>query len=471
MLLGIAPVLKWLTQAKMDRFQKVPGIWFFGVYFQVLPFGIRFFEKLAEFSQKYGAEGVYEMDNLGERIVVTCCRETAMEVLEKRPYHIIRGDPLTERPLFGGCAFSNGKQWQKERRLICPFLSEKPVAAAAGKLEQVVDVLLSGIAAESQNGREGVASCLRLLTLANDNMLAAVLTGEEPLEERPSEWSEATTAYGLAALMTLLPLVSSLRDWGIPIFGSKLSSAKQRALDACMAKGADGTFVGRLRSLVSTGEMCGNEVAQFIVSIVFAGHAPGATAAWALYHLAQLPEVQDSIVRELEHDQKKSTWAQAVWLEALRLYPLETHNYRTADTVTIAGRKVPAGTKVLIHMRHLLQNFHEPKLGEDLHEFRPGRWIGPNGIHSTPFNSLVFGHGSRECVGRLLAESFGPMVIAKVAERFVLSPDHDSQEKTFKDGPGAIGTPELTHANVRFKLRGTKGQPLDDCDGISNYIV
>ena len=68
MLLGIAPVLKWLTQAKVDRFQKVPGIWFFGVYFQVLPFGIHFFEKLAEFSQKYGSEGVYEMENLGERV-------------------------------------------------------------------------------------------------------------------------------------------------------------------------------------------------------------------------------------------------------------------------------------------------------------------------------------------------------------------------------------------------------------------
>ena len=309
---------------------------------------------------------------------------------------------------------------------MCPFLSEKPVAAAAGQLQRVVDA---------------------------------------------SEWSEASNAYGLAALLTLFPVVSSLRDWGIPIFGSKLNSAKQRALDACMGKKAEGTFVGRLRSLISTGELTNEEVAQFHATIAFAGYAPGHMAAWALYYLAQLPELQDSIVRELEQDQgEKSTWAQALWLETIRLYPLETHQYLTADTVTIAGRKVPAGTKVLIHMRHLLQNFHEPKLGEDLREFRPSRWIGPDGIHATPFNSLVFGHGARECVGRALAERFGPMVIASVVQRFVLSPDPFSEEKTFKDGPGSVGTPELKRANMRFQLRCTKGQALDECHGVSNHV-
>ena len=85
---------------------------------------------MEEFSQKYGDEGVYEMEVLGERDIVCCSWEVAQEVWQNRPFRMIRGklDDFHAKKTPMGMNLADGKQWQQERRLMHPFFSEKAVA-------------------------------------------------------------------------------------------------------------------------------------------------------------------------------------------------------------------------------------------------------------------------------------------------------------------------------------------------------
>lgn len=69
-----------------------------------------------------------------------------------------------------------------------------------------------------------------------------------------------------------------------------------------------------------------------------------------------------------------------------------------------------------MNYRHVLHTAPEvkSKLGEDLHVFRPSRWIGPEGlVKCPPFDSLPFGNGARLCLGKQLADYEGRLVIAE----------------------------------------------------------
>ena len=93
------------------------------------------------------------------------------------------------------------------------------------------------------------------------------------------------------------------------------------------------------------------------------------------------------------------------------------------EPVTLAGRKLPEGTTIFLALRSILRNDPEVKkeLGDDLHDFRPSRWLGPEGLNRhPPFDALPYGYGPRICVGMRLADYEARLAIAKVVHRFVL---------------------------------------------------
>ena len=468
--LALKPLWKWLREPEVDRFRKVPGMGFFGVYFQILPLNMRLFRKMEEFSQKYGDEGVYEMEVLGERDIICCSWEVAQEVFENRPFKVIRGklEDFHAKLMPMGMNLADGKQWQQERRLMHPFFSEKAVAEHRLKMEQAAEQLLSRLLAESSKGGEVSLLCafeLSFAQLFSDMVVGGDLP--EGSEAFPQWWQIWERLVQRSVLSYLFPLLHL--DFKLPFFGSVLEAAKAKAVEACMAAGSpgDGTFFGRLRSLALEGQMSWDRLSGFIISFMLAaGHAPAFGLSWSFYHLARLPDVQEAIFQEVMKG-KKSLWAEALLLETLRLYPFEVHNYHTTEEILLAGRKVPPGTSVRVHLRHLFRNFKEPKLGEDLQEFRPARWVGPDGIvQAPPYNSLFWGHGSRECLGRRIIESFAPMVIAKVVERFVLMPS-SAEEVIFSDKPPAFGVATPKHANVQLRPRSLKpGLDHEDHEGV-----
>ena len=341
MLLALKPLWKWLREPSVDRFPKVPGMGFFGVYFQVFPLNLRLFGKMEEFSQKYGNEGVYEIEVLGERDIICCSWEVAKQVLENRPFRMIRGklEDFHAKLTPMGIDLPDGKQWQQERRLMHPFFSQKAVAENRMKIERAVEQVMSRLVAESAKGV--AVSFVRVFELSMAQFFSDLVVGEElpdGSDAFPQWWQSWERLVRTSAANYVFPILNL--DWKLPFFGSALEAAKAKAVEACMAAGSpgDGTFFGRLRSLALEGQMSSERISGFIISFMLAaGHAPAVGMSWSFYHLARLPDVQEAIFEEVQKG-KKSLWAEAHLLETLRLYPFEVHWFHTAEEIILAGR-------------------------------------------------------------------------------------------------------------------------------------
>lgn len=170
------------------------------------------------------------------------------------------------------------------------------------------------------------------------------------------------------------------------------------------------------------GDLSSCEMADHLQQWFMAVFELAPTIYWALFHLALLPELQEAMAMEmsLSQGEGKSIWAEALFLETIRFYPFELRSFQTEEHITLAGRQVPPRTKIIIDIHHILRHLPTSKLGDDL-EFRPARWVGPEGIiDAGPCNDMAFGYGTRSCAGKLLAQAFIPKLLAQIVKEFVL---------------------------------------------------
>eukprot|EP00435_Cladocopium_sp_Y103_P068442 s818_g31.t1 len=278
-----------------------------------------------------------------------------------------------------------------------------------------------------------------LLPLYTADVLCATAFGKDlgMLETRKTELVQDVKMM-LGALSTRSFV--QIPYWKIPIIGRYLdggNAATDRlghTVKALMNEqaGQGATVVEKLRQMDGD-KLSHQEVVGNLIVLFGAGTDTTSVAlSWAFYHLArdqQLQQIVADEVKDLPEEvspQHLDSFLQvhALWLEVLRFNgPAPFEIQETREEVEIDGRVVKPGAEVLLCYRHILKNAPElkAKLGDDLHAFRPSRWLGPEGIvKCPPFDSLPFGHGARVCLGRLLADYEGRLVIAQVVRHFVL---------------------------------------------------
>jgi len=108
-----------------------------------------------------------------------------------------------------------------------------------------------------------------------------------------------------------------------------------------------------------------------------------------------------------ESDSASLVYLQAVLKEVLRVHPpgplLSWARLATSD-VHVDGRLVPAGTTAMVNMWAIT---HDPRVWKEPMEFRPERFLGPDGPEFPIFGSDMrlapFGSGRRSCPGKMLA--------------------------------------------------------------------
>jgi len=106
--------------------------------------------------------------------------------------------------------------------------------------------------------------------------------------------------------------------------------------------------------------------------------------------------------------------------EALRLYPPVFFLPRQAlEDDEIDGFTIPAGTVVapVVYAIH-----RHPDVWEHPERFDPGRFTGPRaaGRHSLAW--MPFGAGQRQCLGKDVALLEGRLILARILQRYVLTP-------------------------------------------------
>lgn len=143
--------------------------------------------------------------------------------------------------------------------------------------------------------------------------------------------------------------------------------------------------------------------------LMLAGHETSAsTMAWMVGLMAQHPSCFRRAVEEVEAlgkipetvaELKKLPYIEAVFREALRLYPPVAFDARTIEgELSLEGRDVPPGTRVGIPLMHLSRH---PERERDPDAFVPERWLDRGALG--PLELMQFGGGPHFCLGYHLA--------------------------------------------------------------------
>ncbi|KAL8581441.1 hypothetical protein ACOMHN_004326 [Nucella lapillus] len=158
---------------------------------------------------------------------------------------------------------------------------------------------------------------------------------------------------------------------------------------------------------------------------------------WALLLFLHHPLVQEKCFQEISEvlgphrppsmsDRPQLVYLEATIQEVMRradIGPLAGVHAASHD-VTFRDYVIPKGTTVLIDLSSVLQ---DPKIWGDPENFRPERFIGPDGKLTKPDEFIPFLTGRRMCLGESLARMEMFLYMANLIQHFRFLPPEDEQ--------------------------------------------
>jgi len=177
------------------------------------------------------------------------------------------------------------------------------------------------------------------------------------------------------------------------------------------------------------------------IMFVAGSETTAVTTSWTLCHLARSPEVQERARREVvgfleasggaeralgpqEFSLSKLPYLEGCILEGLRLHPVvdgPINALKAMEPFEMLGRRFPAGTMLFPLFKVAMQRDMRDRFGwDDLEEFRPERWLSPDGgIDRDKERAIMtFGGGPRVCPGALMAKKQMAVLLCSLLSRF-----------------------------------------------------
>lgn len=163
-------------------------------------------------------------------------------------------------------------------------------------------------------------------------------------------------------------------------------------------------------------QLSDEKIVNVVMDLFGAGFDTVTTAiSWSLLYLVTSPSVQKKIQEELDtvigrarrprlSDRSQLPYMEAFILETFRhssFVPFAIPHSTTRDT-NLSGFYIPKGRCVFVNQ---WQINHDQKLWDDPSEFRPERFLTPNGTINKALSEQVtlFGLGKRKCIGETIA--------------------------------------------------------------------
>jgi cytochrome P450 len=345
------------------------------------------------------------------------------------------------RPVLGnGLLLNEGEHWRARRRLIQPELQR---ARVRGYAETIARWTSWELAQWSAGAVRDVYEDMSALTMG---VATELIFGVDARTAHPVAQAlrgavrEATRGRPLRALplMRYLPTPANARE-------ALVVRRLDRAVHALIRDARKRPGSGMLAALLRAGDSDARQQRDDLVTLFFGAYDTTSNAlAWALHLVATRPETAARLAAEAADpagDASEGGYAEAVILEALRLYPSGWAESREAlRDCEIGGNRVARGDSVVVSQWVM---HRDPRWFDAPLAFRPERWLGgladrlPRGAY------FPFGIGPRRCVGASLAMLESAMVLRAVARSWRLRP------------AGASPVPEAI-----FTLRPKGGLPL-----------
>ena len=344
------------------------------------------------------------------------------------------------RAIFGtGLLTAVGDDWQRQRRLNAPAFSGQRLAGYGAVMVRYAGAMLKGW---KPGERIDVHAEIMALTL---EIAAETLFGTNV--KRDIADIEQSTNVLMAEISARLRRPFFIPD-GVPIPGNVRYRRALRRIDQLVtriiaARRQSGEDRGDLLSLLllardENGEpMTEQQIRDEVVTMLLAGHETTALAlSWTCYLLSRHPTIESRLATELRDvlgtraatvgDLASLTFCEQAINEAMRLYPPAWAIGREAiDPCEIGGYRVPAGMTIFIAPWVL---HRDPRYFDDPNEFRPDRWASGLAKQLPRFAYMPFGGGPRTCIGSRFAMMEAVLILATIAQHFVLEAQHERPE-------------------------------------------
>ncbi|GLI67209.1 hypothetical protein VaNZ11_011116 [Volvox africanus] len=225
--------------------------------------------------------------------------------------------------------------------------------------------------------------------------------------------------------------------------GGNAAATKAAAVVAPAAPNvAVGSFLGLILSArdKSSGDVLSDlQVTAQVQTFILAGYETTANGlAFAVYCVATNPEVESRLLEEIdsvlgseraptEEDLPRLPYTEAVFNEAMRLYPPAHVTSRFENTAVQVGNfTVPPQTPIFLS---IFSSHHNPDIWPRAEEFIPERFMPDSPRYAevcarVPYAHSPFGYGSRTCIGFKFALQEAKVALARMYQRlrFQLEP-------------------------------------------------
>ncbi|KAK3365840.1 cytochrome P450 [Lasiosphaeria ovina] len=209
---------------------------------------------------------------------------------------------------------------------------------------------------------------------------------------------------------------------------------KRREIDEAKMEDSEIREKDILSAIVASGLQDEEEILSHILTILAAGHESTAiTLAWAIFKLAQHPDVQEKLRAEVLKAQAAGIgsdgaptldeinslpYLRCFLMEVLRLYPAFPSMMREpARATTVGGLSIPKGKQIMVSPYAV--NRSRELWGDDADEFRVERWEASHSGGATSSQAfLTFSSGPRICIGKDFATLSLKVFLTVLVARF-----------------------------------------------------
>lgn len=350
-----------------------------------------------------------------------------------------------ERVLGKGLVTSAGDYHRKQRRLIQPVFHRQRISGYGESFAKIAseasDKFSDGKQLDFQEAMYELALGMVTRTLFDvslDSDVASTIRTAFPRKGGPLRWEMSP----IWKFLLYLPLPANrqfkrgLRNVDAILY--KMIEERRRG----SGDGEDLLSVLLTVQDGDTGEKLDDkELRDEAMTLLMAGHETSSGAlTWAYYLLGTNPEARERLHAELDEvlgdrlpevsDLPRLKWTDAVFTEALRLYPPAWILVRRAVTeFTALGYHIPKNSVIMVspYIVH-----RDPQWWPEAERFAPQRWVDsddgdPLSGHATApgrpkMSYLPYGAGPRQCIGNSFAQMEGVMALATLSRKWEFEP-------------------------------------------------
>ncbi|XP_077291387.1 cytochrome P450 302a1, mitochondrial [Arctopsyche grandis] len=362
----------------------------------------------------------------------------------------------TKREIYGngGVLTTNGPEWWEVRRKFQkPMSSPKSARAYLGTtdsltsdfIDRIKRIYLQKDPIDFLHDLERLNLQL-ILTIAFDEKIDS-FSDEEMLEDSVSSKTIKCTEYINKQMLPLDTVSNLLKYVELPLYkrvrknleyleGITMSLIwKKLQIFKNMDKNQlEKEELSLLETYFANPDMNLKDVTAMSVDLILGGiDTTSFTTSFALYNIAKNPRVQEKLYKEalelLPNPQgvitdeilTKANYLKVCLKESLRTHPVSIGVGRTlTQDIALSGYRIPKGISLVTHNQvvSMLDKYFERST-----EYMPERWLrgDANYRQHHPFLSIPFGHGSRMCIARRLAEQNIHITILKLVRNFKIS--------------------------------------------------